>query len=279
MRFPGVCAQVFPSAWASVRPAYLWCCFPFRQLGPPGGFFRRYSFGRYYTRCRGNFAGGRLRLEGDCVPGGERGLPFCGFCGIVTVFVVRIPVRFRQCLVWFCVPCKGFRHRRSRSVEPASRMEVDQAKSLPGRVRLEVRPRGDRSDPRGEYITTQIREFLDLPVHQVRTRDVYTLLVDASPAQLDEICSAFVNPVIRTGRIGVSVPSERMHWLVVVGYRPGVTDNVARSAASAISDILGRPLGEGESIYTSVEYLLEAPDLSRDQVRHIADGLLANELI
>jgi len=40
-------------------------------------------------------------------------------------------------------------------------------------------------------------------------------------------------------------------WLIEVGYKPGVTDNVGRTTEVAIGDLLGRRLGRGERVYTS----------------------------
>ena len=45
-------------------------------------------------------------------------------------------------------------------------------------------------------------------------------------------------------------------WLLEVGYRPGVTDNVGHTAAEGVQDMLGRPLAEGEGFFTSPQYLL-----------------------
>ena len=127
--------------------------------------------------------------------------------------------------------------------------------------RLEISARPEETDPRGEHLLHQAREFLHVPVEAARTRDVFSLEVDCTRPQAEAILAAFTNPVIQTGVVGESpVETFQFDWLVVVGFRPGVTDNVARSARSAVADLLGRPLREEEQIFTSVEYLLQGKD-------------------
>ena len=145
--------------------------------------------------------------------------------------------------------------------------------------RLEISAHSDSRDLRGEHVCAQVRDLLHLPVVDVRTREVYSVFAECDAAGAAEILAAFTNSITQKGRVGESPLDPCVDWLIVVGFRPGVTDNVARSARSAIQDIFGRPLGGEETVYTSVEYLLQAPELSRGDVQHVATDLLANELI
>jgi phosphoribosylformylglycinamidine synthase II len=63
-----------------------------------------------------------------------------------------------------------------------------------------------------------------------------------------------------------------------VGYKPGVTDNVGRTAREAVELLLQRKFSIDEGVYTSVLYLIKGK-LIRAQAEHIATGLLANTLI
>ena len=67
-------------------------------------------------------------------------------------------------------------------------------------------------------------------------------------------------------------------WLIEVGLRPGVTDNVGRTAREALALLLTRSPGIDEKVYASRQYLI-CGDLDRDGAEHIAKDLLANELI
>ncbi|MFO7821302.1 MAG: AIR synthase-related protein [Lentisphaeria bacterium] len=145
--------------------------------------------------------------------------------------------------------------------------------------RLEVTPQPGADDPRGNGVTRQAQTFLGLPVEKVNSRNIYSLFVDCDSSQAEKIVAAFANPVIEKGKVGESVPENAFDWFITVGFRPGVTDNVARSAQSAMSDILQRSLGEEEAVYTSVEYFVKGADLDRGMVEHLARDLLANELI
>ena len=146
--------------------------------------------------------------------------------------------------------------------------------------RLEISPKPACPDPQGHAVLDQIRNFLHLAVEDVRTRQVYSLYnVKCTKAQAQEILEAFRNRVIEDGVIGESKPAFAFDWFIQVGFKPGVTDNVARSARSAISDVLGRHLADSEEMYGSTEYFVIAPKLDRTGAERIARGLLANTLI
>ena len=133
-------------------------------------------------------------------------------------------------------------------------------------------------DPRGERIRRELKQHLGLQVDEVRTLDVYT--VDAALNQ-DEIEAAaagpFSDPVIQ--EVAINRPLARnFDVLIEVGYRPGVTDNVGRTAREAIQYQTGRPFAAGEGVYTSTQYLLRGP-LDKPTAEGIAAGFLANGLI
>ena len=133
-------------------------------------------------------------------------------------------------------------------------------------------------DPRGERIRRELKQHLGLQVDEVRTLDVYT--VDAALNQ-DEIEAAaagpFSDPVIQ--EVAINRPLARnFDVLIEVGYRPGVTDNVGRTAREAIQYQTGRHFAAGEGVYTSTQYLLRGP-LDKPTAERIAAGFLANGLI
>jgi len=144
--------------------------------------------------------------------------------------------------------------------------------------RIEVALKENVRDARGERIKREIEHFLHLPVAQVRTIDVYA--VDAPLAQ-EELRQAatgpFSDPVIQEWSIDRPLAAD-FDFAVEVGFRPGVTDNVGRTAREAVEYLTGRPFSAGEGVYYSVQYLLQgAFELS--DVERIATGLLCNTLI
>ncbi len=144
--------------------------------------------------------------------------------------------------------------------------------------RIEVSTYDKWRDSRGESVKKQIHNFLKLPVDKVRTRDVYTLSSDITRGEASKIAAELSNPVLQKGIVGETAGTG-CDWLIVVGFRPGVTDNVGRSAHEAIGDIIGRNLREDEFVFSSVEYLINGKSLDKNDAETIANKLLANELI
>lgn len=144
--------------------------------------------------------------------------------------------------------------------------------------RIEIALSDNVRDARGERIKREIEHFLQLPVEQVRTIDVYTVDTLLSAAELATVATGpFCDPVIQT--CAIDEPAARgFDFLVEVGYRPGVTDNVGRTAREAVEYITGRPFQPGEGVYTSVQYLLSG-GLTLTDVERIATDLLCNTLI
>lgn len=144
--------------------------------------------------------------------------------------------------------------------------------------RIEIALRDGIRDPRGERITREIRHFLNLPVEDVRTIDVYTVDASLTDEELRTAASEpFCDQVIQTWSIDRPAAAD-FDYLVEVGFRPGVTDNVGRTAREAIQYITGRDFRPGEAVYTSVQYLIKG-GLTRQQVERITTELLCNTLI
>ena len=52
------------------------------------------------------------------------------------------------------------------------------------------------------------------------------------------------------------MPAKACDYLIRVGFKPGVTDNVSRTFRTAAADILGRKLADDEYVFSSTEYLV-----------------------
>ena len=144
--------------------------------------------------------------------------------------------------------------------------------------RIEITLRDEVRDPRGERIKREIEHFLHLSVDRIRTVDVYTVDADLSTEELTAAAAGpFSDPVIQHFSIDQAAAAG-FDFLVEVGFRAGVTDNVGRTAGEAIGYQIGRPLAQGEGVYTSVQYLISG-SLSAADAERIATGLLCNTLI
>ncbi len=144
--------------------------------------------------------------------------------------------------------------------------------------RIEIGLKRGIKDARGRSTVAKVRRFLHLPVQSCQTRDVYKVDVSLSRRELRDIRNVFADPVTSRSGLGRLAPPV-FHWLVEVGYKPGVTDNVGTTARAVVQDILDHPLAFRESVYTSIQYFFRGKKLSREDMERIAFDLLANPLI
>ncbi|PLX89947.1 MAG: phosphoribosylformylglycinamidine synthase [Desulfuromonas sp.] len=134
------------------------------------------------------------------------------------------------------------------------------------------------TDARGDRVQREIREHLGIELESVRTLDVYTVDAGLSDAEVDAAAyGPFSDPVIQQVAINQPLASD-FDMLIEVGFRPGVTDNIGRTAREAIQYQTGRVFAAGEGVYTSTQYLLNG-QVDKATAEKIASGFLANGLI
>ena len=144
--------------------------------------------------------------------------------------------------------------------------------------RIEISHKEGIRDVPGEKLKRRIKSDLGIDVTEARVVDVFTVDAVVEPDVLDVLREdAFVDPVIQHGLIGEATRFDA-DWVVEVGYKPGVTDNVGRTAREVVEAMAGRPFENGEGVYTSKMYFLKG-SLTEDDVHRIAEGILANVLI
>jgi phosphoribosylformylglycinamidine synthase len=143
--------------------------------------------------------------------------------------------------------------------------------------RIEISPLEKWLDSRGESVKKLISDFLKIDIAKIASRNVYTLSCDISEDEAKLVATELMNPVLQTSIVGET--KKDCDFLIAVGFRPGVTDNIGKTAQEAVGDIIGRALLEDEYVFSSKEYLISAPGIDRKTIEHIAKDLLANELI
>jgi phosphoribosylformylglycinamidine synthase len=145
--------------------------------------------------------------------------------------------------------------------------------------RIEVGFKTGIRDALGEKTKKRIIDTLALKVSNVATIEVYTIDGELSAAELKEAASGpLSDPVIQEFSINRPL-AKNFDWLIEVGFRPGVTDNVGKTAREAIELLLGGAAAPGKiNVYTSRQYLISG-QISRSGAETIASGLLANDLI
>jgi len=144
--------------------------------------------------------------------------------------------------------------------------------------RIEIGFKSGIRDALGEKIKRRMTEHLGLPVAAVQTVEVYTIEGNFSPEELEIIASGpLCDPVIQHYAIDSGI-APSFDWLIEVGYRPGVTDNVGKTAREAIVLLFGATTRRPVAVYTSRQYVLSG-SLRRQDAERIASSLLANDLI
>ncbi len=144
--------------------------------------------------------------------------------------------------------------------------------------RIEIALKNSVRDARGERVKREIDNFLHLVVSRVRTIDVYTVDAALSWEELEQAAAGpLCDPVIQERSIDLPLAAE-FDWAVEIGFRPGVTDNVGRTAREAVEYLTARPFQPGEGVSTAVQYLLSGL-LTHEEVERITTGLLCNTLI
>ncbi len=129
-------------------------------------------------------------------------------------------------------------------------------------------------DALGEGIRKRIIEDLHINVKSVRTIDVYTIDGRILPEELSLLGEkVFADPVIQV--FSEEPLADDFSWLIEVGFRPGVTDNVGATARKACEDVLKTSLN---GVYFSRQYIING-DITKEEAGKIAGGLLANSLI
>jgi phosphoribosylformylglycinamidine synthase subunit PurSL len=134
-------------------------------------------------------------------------------------------------------------------------------------------------DPRGDFVRRQAQDLLGIALKRCATRDVYQIGVALDRRRLAEIRRAFADPVIARAASPRLPPPARFDWLLEIGYKPGVTDNVGRTAESVLEDMLDRKLTRDERVATLLQVLISAPDRERSEIERVGTELLANPLI
>jgi phosphoribosylformylglycinamidine synthase len=126
--------------------------------------------------------------------------------------------------------------------------------------RIEVGFKKGTKDALGESIKKRIIEDLHINVESVKTIDVYTFDAELSQQELVLLGEKlFADPVIQV--FSTRPLAEGFSWLIEVGFKPGVTDNVGGTAKKASEDILKTAL---KGVYFSRQYLINGDITKKD---------------
>lgn len=144
--------------------------------------------------------------------------------------------------------------------------------------RIEVCLKNHILDPTGRKVASRASEHLDIHCQDIRVADAYLIQKDMTTKDLHIIAQeVFQDPVIHD--IAIDEPLQLEYdWAIEVGFKPGVTDNVARTAREAIERTLGLAFTGDDGVFSRKIYLVKG-DIPRSQVESLAKDMLANDLI
>ncbi|EKO39316.1 MAG: phosphoribosylformylglycinamidine (FGAM) synthase [Solidesulfovibrio magneticus str. Maddingley MBC34] len=147
------------------------------------------------------------------------------------------------------------------------------------RVAVGLRP--SVRDVVGQRVAGKIRSELHLPVSAVSIVKIFTVDgLDAESVEAVIAAGVLHDPVVQTASAAPITPDVPADWVIEVSFRPGVTDNEARTAKEAIALALGLDEAgrKGLSVYTGVQYHI-AGLADQAAAEHVALDLLANDLL
>lgn len=145
-------------------------------------------------------------------------------------------------------------------------------------TRLEISFRDGVPDPKGKATAVACASFLGIQIKAAYTRAIYKIDADLKEGDINKILSAIVDPVTQTGSVGRN-KTTKADWIINVGYKPGVTDNLGRTALSVINDIIPGALSGDSAVYTEQEYHIESKAMDRKGAEKAGLNLLANTLV
>ncbi len=143
-------------------------------------------------------------------------------------------------------------------------------------TRLEIATKPDHPDARGEALARRMRSFLSLTPGSIRSADVYHIDARLDEGEAERILRELTDPVLQHGSLS-RLDHGPFDVAVRVGYKPGVTDPVGKSARVAVEDTLGRSLEPDAAVFTSTLFLIEG--LDRVEAERAARELIGNPVI
>ena len=146
--------------------------------------------------------------------------------------------------------------------------------------RIEVTTKKGCRDPVAQGVLSGAKSDLGMNgLLQVRMAEVYYVSSDSRELSKNDLVTLaeqlFCDPV--TQEYSIDLPILTVNWpKSEVGFLDGVTDNVGAAASEGCSDVLGIKKG---AILVKSSRIFAFDGISKEEVRKICKGLLANELI
>ncbi|MFA6048537.1 MAG: hypothetical protein WC792_01145 [Candidatus Micrarchaeia archaeon] len=137
------------------------------------------------------------------------------------------------------------------------------------------------TDAAGRGVLSSIKDDLGLEVSSVKVADVYAVHgIPLSASDKEKLAKFLFSDVVVQDYSVDKEPFSKKDgdWLLEVGFKKGVTDNVGNTALIGMADVLGRPLPRGAAVRMSRQYCVKGK-ISQKDAERICFGLLANSVI
>lgn len=141
---------------------------------------------------------------------------------------------------------------------------------------LEVSIKSNLRDPFAESIKKRIKHDLGIKVKKVRTKRIFVFDTELTEKELEKARKQiFCDEQVDLASFDtITMPYD---YMIHVAWKPGVADTTGRVSKEALEDIIKRKLKENETIYSSLQILIEG-EISKEQAQQIAH-LYANETV
>src|SRR3989344_642757 len=127
------------------------------------------------------------------------------------------------------------------------------------------------------YLGTLRAVFPDISLSAVATAAVYTIDARLSLKEFERAAKRLTNSLTETYSTQ-SIPQPQDYaYAIEIGYLPGVTDNVGKTARETIEDSTGRTFRADEAVYSSA-FLFLSGKLTKEDAKNCAHELY-NQLI
>ena len=145
--------------------------------------------------------------------------------------------------------------------------------------RIEIKHKENFIDAREKNLSQIIKEDIKIDLDEIKIINVYNLFDDFGDKELLSLKNElFCDPVYQEGEIGFFYAKYLdYNYCIEVSYLPGVTDNVGRTAAKGISNILKRNISDSD-VRSSLIYFFKG-NIDFITCEKIAKKVLCNTLI
>lgn len=138
-------------------------------------------------------------------------------------------------------------------------------------VRLEITIKDSVRDVAGEQLRNRVREELGLELDTAHFVECYNIDAVLNEQEAEAVARSFTDSVIQEC---MKTSAHQQMWRIEVGFLPGVTDNVGKTAQEAIKDAIGRDV----AVYYSRMYAVHSDALDEEACSMIA-GAIHNPLV